>query len=191
MPLVLIFLLALLPAAAHAGENARVIAADFVQTRHLAGMDMAVKITGRMVCERSGRLRWQVVSPVRSVTVIEPDKLTHFDGETGKLAVVPKTAFPWLKLLRDSLDDWLSGDRLRLAGKFETASPEPGVLALTPRDPEIRKLYRLAVIRFAPDGKTVNSVRIEEASGDVLAIEFLRVRKDPALPANLWRMPPE
>ena len=191
MPLVLILLLTLLTAAAHAGEPARVIAADFVQTRRLAGMDMAVEITGSMVFERGGRLRWQVDAPVRSVTVIEPDKLTHFDGETGKLAVVPKTAFPWLKLLRDSLDDWLSGDRLRLSGKFETASPERGVLALTPRDPEIRKLYRRAVIRFAPDGETVDSVRIEEPSGDVLTIEFFQVRKDPVLPATIWRMPPE
>lgn len=191
MPLVLILLLALLSAAVNAGEPARVLAADFVQTRQLAGMDMAVKITGRMVCERGGRLRWQVVSPMRSVTVIEPDKLTHFDGETGKLAVVPKTAFPWLKLLRDSLDDWLSGDPKRLAGKFETASPEPGVLVLSPRDPEIRKLYRRAVIRFAPDGETVNSIRIEEPSGDVLSIGFSQVRKDPALPETIWRMPPE
>ena len=45
-------LLTLLSAAAHAGEPARVIAADFVQTRQLADMDMTVKITGRMVCER-------------------------------------------------------------------------------------------------------------------------------------------
>lgn len=192
MPFVLTVLLALLSAAQPvSAADARVIAADFVQTRRLAGMDMAVRISGSMVCERGGRLRWQVDSPVRSVTVIEPDKLTHFDRETGKLAVVPKTAFPWLKILRDSLDDWLSGDPKRLEGKFDTAASSPDTLVLTPRDAEILRLYRRAEIRFAPDGKTVRSVRLEESSGDVLSIEFLRVRPDPVLPANLWRMPPE
>ena len=169
----------------------RFTVADFVQTRKLSEMDMELKIRGKMIFERGGKLRWQTDAPMRSVTIIEKGRLEHLDLETGKLAVVPQTQFPWLKILRDSLDDWLSGDPERLAGKFETASPEPGVLVLTPRDPEIRKLYRLAVIRFAPDGKTVNSVRIEETSGDVLAIEFLRIRKDPVLPETLWRMPPE
>ena len=91
----------------------RVIAADFVQIRHLAELNMEVRITGSMVSELDGRLRWQVDTPVRSVTVIDREKLTHYDGETKKLSVIRQETFPWLRILRDSLDDWLSGDRAR------------------------------------------------------------------------------
>ena len=104
--------------------RSRVVAADFVQTRRLAGMDMAVEITGSMVFERGGRLRWQVDAPVRSVTVIERDKLTHFDGENGKLAVIRQETFPWMKVLRDSLDDWLAGDPKRFEGRFAVTLPK-------------------------------------------------------------------
>ena len=44
----------------------QVIRADFVQIRRVAELDMQVEIKGEMTCEKNGRLRWQVKSPVRS-----------------------------------------------------------------------------------------------------------------------------
>ena len=83
----------------------RTIQADFVQTRHLKELDMNVEIRGEMVCEKNGRLRWQVKSPIQSITVIKQNELRHFDGETGKLAVIDSSKFPWLGVLRDCMTD--------------------------------------------------------------------------------------
>ena len=171
--------------------RAQVVTADFVQTRRLAGMDMAVEITGSMVFERGGRLRWQVDAPVRSVTVIERDKLTHFDGESGKLAVIRQETFPWMKVLRDSLDDWLAGDPKRFEGRFAVTSPAPHTLRLVPCEDTLKKLYRSVEIELAPDGASIAAVRLEENTGDRLEIRFLKVKNDPELPQTIWRMPPE
>lgn len=168
----------------------RVVAADFVQTRCLADLDMELKITGSMVSELDGRLRWQVDSPVRSVTVIDREKLTHYDGETKQLAVIRQDGFPWLKVLRDSLDDWLSGDPKRLAGRFQLTVPKPRVLHLEPRDAAQRKFYRSVEIELAEDGSSIAAIRIEEGAGDRLEIRFAHVRHDPPLPPDIWRMPP-
>jgi outer membrane lipoprotein-sorting protein len=168
----------------------RVVAAKFVQTRHLNELDMSVEARGSMVSELDGRLRWQVDSPVRSVTVIDREKLTHFDGETGKLAVLEQEKFPWLKMLRSALDDWLSGDPERLARRFDVTSPRPDTLHLVPRDAALRKLCQSVDITLAEGGDAIRLIRITEVGGDTLEIRFFEVVNDPALPPDIWRMPP-
>ena len=168
----------------------RVVTADFVQTRRLAGMDMAVEITGSMVFEHGGRLRWQVDAPVRSVTIIDREKLTHYDGETKKLSVIRQETFPWLGILRDSLDDWLSGDKSRLTRRFQVSTPRPRIVRLVPRDEAQKKLFRSVELEFAEKGELITVIRIEESTGDKLEIRFSHLRRDPRLPQDLWRMPP-
>ena len=168
----------------------RVIAADFVQIRHLADLDMEVRITGSMVSELNGRLRWQVNTPVRSVTVIDREKLTHYDGETKKLSVIRQETFPWLRILRESLDDWLSGDRARLTGRFLVSTPRPRTVRLVPRDSEQKKLFGSVELDFAEKEDLVTAVRIEESSGEKLEIRFSQLRRDPPLPQKIWQMPP-
>ena len=168
----------------------RVIAADFVQIRRLADLDMEVRITGRMVSELDGRLRWQVDTPVRSVTVIDREKLTHYDGETKKLSVIRQETFPWLRILRDSLDDWLSGDRARLTGRFLVSVPRSRTVRLVPRDREQKKLFGSVELDFAEKEDLVTAVRIEESSGEKLEIRFSQLRRDPPLPQEIWQMPP-
>ena len=168
----------------------RVIAADFVQIRHLADLNMEVRITGSMVSELDGRLRWQVDTPVRSVTVIDREKLTHYDGETKKLSVIRQETFPWLRILRDSLDDWLSGDRARLTGRFLVSLPRSRTVRLVPRDREQKKLFGSVELDFAEKEDLVTAVRIEESSGEKLEIRFSQLRRDPPLPQEIWQMPP-
>ena len=168
----------------------RVIAADFVQIRHLADLDMEVRITGSMVSELDGRLRWQVDTPVRSVTVIDREKLTHYDGETKKLSVIRQETFPWLRILRDSLDDWLSGDRARLTDRFLVSTPRPRTVRLVPRDSGQKKLFGSVELDFAEKEDLVTAVRIEESSGEKLEIRFSQLRRDPPLPQKIWQMPP-
>ncbi len=167
----------------------RVIAADFVQIRHLAELNMEVRITGSMVSELDGRLRWQVDTPVPSVTVIDREKLTHYDGETKKLSVIRQETFPWLRILRDSLDDWLSGDRARLAGRFLVSTPRPRTVRLVPRENAQKKLFNSVELDFAEKDDLVTAVRIEESTGDRLEIRFSQLRRDPPLPKEIWQVP--
>ena len=170
--------------------SCRVVAADFVQIRRLAELDMEVRIKGNMVSELDGRLRWQVDAPVRSVTIIDREKLTHYDGETKKLSVIRQETFPWLGILRDSLADWLSGDKARLTRRFQVSTPGPRTVRLVPRESAQKKLFRSVELEFAEKGDLITVIRIEESTGDKLEIRFSHLRRDPRLPQDLWRMPP-
>lgn len=193
-----VLLLAALNAPAGAPEAAavpkkasyRVISAEFVQIRRIAEPDMEVRITGRMTSELDGRLRWQVDAPVRSVTIIDREKLTHYDGETKKLSVIRQETFPWLGILRDSLDDWLSGDKARLTRRFQVSTPRLRIVRLVPRESVQKKLFRSVELEFAEKGELITVIRIEESTGDKLEIRFSDLRRDPRLPQDFWRMPP-
>lgn len=169
----------------------KVVAAKFVQIRHLAELDMDVESRGSMVCELDNRLRWQVDEPVKSITLIDREKLTHFDVATRQIAVIEQKKFPWLKLLRDSLDEWLSGDPKRLAKRFAVTFPSPRTLHLVPRDPAMEKFCGSVDIELSPDSDTISLIRITEEGGDTLDIRFSEVVNDPRLAPQIWRLPPQ
>lgn len=169
----------------------RITAADFIQTRKLSGMDMELRIRGKMVFERDGRLRWQTDSPLRGVTVIDGGKLTHFDHETGKKAVIDQKDAPWLGLLRSCMNDWLCGDPRRLAGRFHVSAPEKNTLLLIPKDRTLEAFYRSILLRFTAAREDLDGIVIEERGGDRLEIRFTNVRHPASVPDSFWRVTDE
>ena len=168
----------------------RVIQADFLQIRHLAELGMNVEIRGEMVCEKNGRLRWQVKSPIKSITVIQRNELRHFDGETGKLAVIDSVKFPWLGVLRDCMTDWITADPDRLKQRFELDLKDGRTLHLRPKVDQLRQIFTVVEIRLSADFNAIEQILIEESSGDRLTIRFGQVRKNPVLPEQIWQLPP-
>ena len=168
----------------------KVFQADFIQIRHLAELDMKVEIRGEMICEKNGRLRWQVKSPIKSITVIHQNELRHFDGETGKLAVIDSARFPWLGILRDCMTDWITADPERLKRRFRLETKDSRTLCLQPGNDQLRQIFKAVEIRLSADFKAIEQIRIEEKSGDRLTIRFSRIRKNPVLPEKIWQLPP-
>ena len=170
--------------------DCRAVAADFTQTRKLADLDMEVVIRGSMVSEKHGRLLWRVDDPVPSVTLITERKLLHWDRATGRVSELAAD-LPWLRLLRDSFTDCLSGDVEKLKRFFAVAEVPPDKLRLTPLTPELKKLY--AGIGIVVDLKrdAIAELILDEPSGDRMTIRFDKVRRDPETPEKLWRIPPE
>lgn len=166
----------------------QVIRADFVQTRQLAELDMKVVFTGEMICEKNGRLRWQVKTPVRSITVISNNILKHYDGETGKTSVIRQDRFPWLEMLEKCLSDWISGDPAQLARRFEISAKDARTLRLLPKEPALKEIFKAAEIRADARFVAIESISIEEKSGDRLEIRFQNIRKNPVLPESIWEL---
>ena len=168
----------------------RTIRADFIQTRFLKELDMKVAIEGEMICEKNGRIRWQVKSPFRSITLIGSRSLEHFDGETGKTVVMDSGRLPHgIDILRDCLSEWISGDPDRLSKRFELAEKDECTLRLLPKNAGLGKLFSAVEITAGKTFDSIDRIRIEEASGDLLEIRFLNVVKNPPMSEEIWKMP--
>ncbi len=168
----------------------RAVAAEFTQTRWLKDLDMEVVIRGSMVSEKNGRLLWRVADPVPSVTLITDRKLRHWDKETGKVSELAAD-LPWLKLLRDSFTDCLSGDVEKLRRFFTVREVPPDKLRLTPLTPELKKLYAGIELVVDLEHDALAALVLTEPSGDRMTIRFENVRRDPAPPESFWTIPPE
>lgn len=171
----------------------RNVSASFVQTRHLRELGMDVKFTGSMLCEYRGRLRWQIDSPLHSVTVISDSGLVHYDAAAKRISKIAARDFPWMKVLRECFSDWIGGDVRRLAAgkKFDLSVPADRTLRLVPRTAPHNEFFRSVSIIFVPDYSAVALVRIEEPSGDTLEIVFSGIRKNRDIPASAWELPPK
>lgn len=166
-------------------------AADFVQTRKLAELDMKLEIRGKMLSERDGRLRWQTDAPLRSVTVIDRDKLAHFDRESGKTAVLKNRDLPWLGVLRECMNDWLGGDKERIEKRFKVTSPDDRSLLLVPKDKQLENFFRAIRLELSTDGNCLERIVMEERGGDTLEIRFLNVVHPAEVPEGAWRITSE
>lgn len=173
-----------------AAADYRTVKADFLQTRFLKELEMKVEIRGEMVSEKNGRLRWQVDSPFRSVTLIGPQKLEHYDAGTGKTSVISASQLPpGVAILRDCLSEWISGDPDRMGKRFDLAEKDDHTLRLVPKDAGLKQFFLSVEITAGKDFATVERIRIEELSGDLLEIRFLNIVKDPPLTAEIWKIP--
>lgn len=171
-----------------ASEIPSVVQADFTQTRFLKDLEMEIRISGSMVYERNGRIRWQVKTPVRSVTIIGKDFLQHYDADTGKLAELKGRDAAWVKLLHSSFSDWLSGDMKKLAENQDCT-----VQKISDRQFRFaaRKgqngFFRNLTITFNEKRNGIRSILLEEPSGDTMTIEFHAVKHNPVLPETIWK----
>lgn len=167
----------------------RTVQADFCQTRHLAELDMTVEIRGSMTCERGGRLRWQVDSPMKQIILIGEKSLRIHDVAAGKTMTVDVKKFPWLALIRSSLADTMTGDIQRLQTRFQVKELEKHKLRLIPADDALKMFFESMDLTFRADFAAVEQIMIHERSGDRLEIRFLNVKNDPAVPEQHWQLP--
>lgn len=171
-----------------AAELPTVVQADFTQTRFLKDLEIEIKITGSMVYERNGRIRWQVKTPVRSVTIIGKDFLQHYDADTGKVAELKGRDASWVKLLHSSFSDWLSGDMEKLAKNQDCTVLKISdyVFKFTARNAK-NAFFKTLTITFNEKQDGIRSVLLEEPNGDTMTIEFHSVKNDPVLPDTIWK----
>lgn len=172
-------------------KKVKVTTADYIQIRTIADLDMQVTITGSMVYEKDGRLRWQADSPVRTITIIGENSLQNYDCETKKLITLDGKKFPWLKLIRESFTDSFTGDPEKLQKRFQIKEITPYILELTPADPLLSDWVQTLQITFRQDFTAVEKVEIREKNGDRLEILYRNIKLDPVLPETLWKLPPE
>lgn len=186
---VLLWLFILLfPGTMPAVENITGIEAEFTQTRQLKDLDMSVSFRGFMRCEPGKRLKWAVREPVAAVTLIEADKLTHFDLQSRTTAVVDAGKIPLLKLMNRNLNGWMTGDEKILAENFTVSSPDARTLQLTPHDPVSRAMMSAVQITFGEHAREVKQIRITEKSGEITEISFSAVKFNPRWSEADWKL---
>lgn len=167
-------------------HSKRYTTADFIQTRRIKAMDMTLEIKGSMVCERNGRLRWQTDTPLKTVTVIDSQKLTHFDAETGKVVTLDTAKLKQMSDLLNNLAAWMSGDLGRIKQFCAVKITGKNSIYLTPLAENSDLQFKSCNISFQPDFRGMEKIIIVEPSGDVLEIKFFNQILSDKVDSRVW-----
>ena len=165
------------------------IQSDFVQTREMPALEMKLESTGRLAFDAAAqRLLWRVETPLPCAFRLQDGKLTQWDGEKGEVLTISAAKLPWLKLLQERLAQWLSGDLPALREEAAVALVAANRVRLTPNGGVLALIAAAVEIEFSDDLSRVTQIRLEEKSGDRLAIRFRNAILNQPIPAAAWEL---
>lgn len=165
------------------------IQSDFVQIREMPALEMKLESTGRLAFDAAAqRLLWRVETPLPCAFRLQDGKLTQWDGEKGQVFTISAAKLPWLKLLQERLGQWLSGDLPALRKEAAVALVAANRVRLTPNGGVLALIAAAVEIEFSDDLSRVTQIRLEEKSGDRLAIRFRNTILNQPIPAAAWEL---
>ncbi len=166
----------------------RTLSADFEQVKTIVSIRHSLTIRGELALDKGGRMAWRVNDPIRYVCIIDGDRLTQWDGESGSVLKLDVSKHPALKILASSMASYFSGNFDAMAGQFDITPLGDHHLRLTPRkENPASALIRELEFETAPDYSHITRVRITEHSGDVTGIRFFNLRLNQEIPSSSWR----
>ncbi len=170
------------------GASFNTLTADFIMTRKVAVLKEALTSKGRLMLAGKGRLRWETTSPGKSVVIINGPKgwLHYPDLDVTK--PFDNTSDPVMKLISEQLFALTSGDLRGLTSLYDIAATAPGRKTLTPKDPNISKLFKKLQVEMSQGG-VISKVTLISANGDTTAISFENTVKNSRLENALFSAP--
>ena len=154
---------------------APVLRGDFEQTKTLKGFRNPLVSKGEFLVARGQGVWWHTLQPFESTLVVTPTKLFTRNADGSASNLMDAQAEPGLQQVNALVFSLLAADVDVLADRFTVVSQPVGAagwtLVLTPRDANIAKFLVRATLAGERD---VQSVRIDEARGDVTQIRFAR-----------------
>ena len=158
-----------------------VLRGSFEQEKQLKGFRHSLQSSGDFLLARDRGVVWNTRKPFASSIVITKQHLLTTTGADGAQKRVAAAGSPGVGTAPTLMLALLTGDTVTLAEQFEIKPSELAdgrwQLELLPRTGALKKAFR----RIALQGdRNVETIRIEERSGDHTEIRFLDLRDTPA-----------
>ncbi|WP_432722085.1 outer membrane lipoprotein carrier protein LolA [Jeongeupia wiesaeckerbachi] len=154
--------------------DAPVIRGDFVQERQLVGVKKTLTANGHFVVEKKRGVVWHTVKPFDQRLQVARDEIVQKDGKETLMKLTADKE-PVVRTVGGVLFSLFSGDLSGLAKHFDVSGNAKGPrwnLLLSPKDASMAKL--IGNLKLAGD-KTIESVEMNAASGDVTRIRMSKV----------------
>lgn len=152
----------------------------FIQERHLAIFSKPLCFHGTLFLVRPDRLRWEFVSPLRSVLILNKKKGLKCDDSVVSRKFDLQSD-PVMHQAARQLWAWLDGAYTRLQQEYDMTLVGPETLQLHPKVRQLQKVVNTIEIKF---DKTLQPARVEimetDGSRTVIAFYDYLLNIDPA-----------
>ncbi|MBI5603244.1 MAG: outer membrane lipoprotein carrier protein LolA [Deltaproteobacteria bacterium] len=170
-------------------KNIQSIKADFIQKRFLPILTKPLLSEGRFFFCLPGSLRWEYLSPLRSVMLQKGDtiKLYHFSEGAWKPETTP--AVESRRMVLAEINRWFQGrfDESKAFKPLYSPGP-PARVILTPGEGIDKFIQRIEIVLSAKPG-VIDRVEIKEPGGSLTSMEFKKVETNSKIPAEIFDTP--
>ncbi len=170
-------------------KNIQSVKADFIQKRFLPILTKPLLSEGRFYFSLPGSLRWEYLSPLRSVMLQKGDtlKLYHFSEGAWKPETTP--AVESRRMVLAEISRWFQGrfDESKAFKPLYSPGP-PARIILTPKEGIDKFIERIEIVLSAKPG-VIDRVEIKEPGGSRTSMEFKKVEHNSSIPAEIFDNP--
>jgi len=156
-------------------RNIRSVKADFLQKRYLQILTEPLLSEGRFFFYASGSLRWEYLSPLRSVMLQREDTIQLYHFSEGVWKPEMTQAVESRRIVLAEISQWFQGrfDESKAFKHTYSPGPPPRII-LVPGERVNRFIQRIEIVLSVRPG-VIDRVEIEEPGSSRTSIEFRNV----------------
>lgn len=160
-----------------ATASMKVMQCDFVQTKKMNLLKKEMVSNGIMYYSSPGKLRWQYTKPYEYIFVLNGDRVSIKSSKsTQKINVNENKMF---RQLSNIILNSVTGGHLKSSADFDVEiwkNNTTYTATLWPKKKELKKLYKSIEISFNTSLTMVETVKMEETTGDVTIVNLKNVK---------------
>ncbi len=145
---------------------------DFKQTKEFSFMDRPLVSTGKFYYQKSDQLRWEYISPLQYVMLINGDNIRI--KEDGKVKTYSSAVNEVFKTVKEIILGCISGEILN-DPNYEPAfyeSDKQYQVKLQPKDKQLKEYMKEINIFLDKSSNELSYLILKDGSGDITKIEF-------------------
>ena len=170
-------------------RDIRSVKGEFIQKRSLTILTKPLLSEGRFFFTAPDSLRWEYLSPLRSVMLQKGDALKLYHFSEGKWKPEMTQAVEARRMVLAEISQWFQGrfDESKAFKQAYSAGP-PGRVTLVPGEGINKFINRIEIVLSARPG-VIDRVEVEEPGGSRTSIEFKNVEINFTFSSEVFEKP--
>jgi hypothetical protein len=169
-------------------REVRSVRADFTQEKHMKILARPLVSKGKFIYRSPGSLRWEYLSPVRSVLLMHEGGVRRFVKGRRGFTEDAGARLEAMRIVVEQIAQWLHGDFDANPDFSAKLLPgKPSRIILTPREEGLASIIRHIELRLSARPGVIDSVIIEEGRDSRTVLRFTGARLNEAIADRTFR----
>ncbi len=176
----------------NAANTIKSISAKFTQEKHMKILIRPLVSEGRFFFAVPSFLRWEYLSPVRSILLVQNSRVkSYIEGRNG-LIEDTKSKAQVMEIVTQEITAWMNG-RFHDDPNFNASlitgdmAGNPDKILLTPKEKSFTKIISSIELAVSRKEGTIKSVRINESQDSYTLIKFSEILHNSNIDEKLFR----
>ena len=163
----------------------------FVETKQIRILEQGIELTGRLAIEKPDRLAWRTETPLACTLIIADGNVKQWDEDSRSVQSFSSRSNPVFAMVLDQMQNWFSGNFVSLQADYDVTVEKESPLILLFK-PHVGSANAQAIkqvrVTIRDDLRYVQSIGIEDSSGDHTLMTFIDTVLNEPVPKETWKV---